>query len=76
MMASRWVQLELFPDVVLHLKEFSAFNSGPHIRKCTECGVRLWIERDGVWTDNRSQWQKPPSGYINCRDAREKERKR
>jgi hypothetical protein len=74
-MAMRWVQLELFPDAVLHLKEYSEFNSGPHIRKCTECGTRLWIERDGVWTDNRADWQKPPPGYINCRDAREKERK-
>ena len=52
--------------IVVHLKEYSEFNSGPHIRKCTECGVRLWIPADGVWTDNRSTWLAPPAGYVSC----------
>lgn len=68
-------QLELFPDTVLHLKEYSEWNSGPHIRKCTECGVRLWIVSDGVWTENRVEWQMPPSGYINCLRSKESEKR-
>ena len=51
---------------VLHIKEFSEWNSGPDIRKCTHCGVRLWIASDGVWTDEKSIWKSPPEGYINC----------
>jgi len=53
--------------IVLHLKEFSAQNSGPDIRKCTECGVRLWLASDGSWTDVRKAWEHPPEGYVSCR---------
>jgi len=53
--------------VVLHVKEPSERNSGPHIRKCTECGVRLWLATDGIWTEDKKRWESPPEGYVNCR---------
>ncbi len=58
--------------VVLHLKEYSSWNSGPDIRKCTDCGVRLWIETDGTWTNSRKIFEAPPDGYVSCRRAKEK----
>jgi hypothetical protein len=50
----------------LHLKETSSWNIGPDIRKCTECGTRLWLSSDGVWTDDRRVWLAPPIGYVGC----------
>ena len=55
---------------VLHIKESGGWNIGPDIRKCTECGTRLWIPSDGIWTDERKTWETPPDGYINCREVR------
>lgn len=58
-----------FVDVLaLHLKELSFQNSGPDLRKCTECGTRLWLPTDGIWTENRAEWETPASGALNCRE--------
>jgi hypothetical protein len=54
--------------VVLHAKFPDAWNIGPHIRKCTECGVRLWLATDGEWTEDPATWREPPSGYVRCID--------
>jgi hypothetical protein len=53
--------------ITLHFKNYNNPNYGPHIRMCTECAVRLWIESDGIWTDDRKIWHNPPVGYINCK---------
>lgn len=53
---------------VLHIKEDRP-GLGPHIRMCTDCGTRLWLVGDGVWTEERSVFNAPPEGYINCREA-------
>ena len=52
---------------VLHIKEYGGWNIGPDIRKCTECGTRLWIAADGTWTDSRKVWESPPAGFVNCK---------
>lgn len=62
---------EIVAPKILHIKEFSEWNSGPDIRKCTDCGVRLWIPSDGEWTDVRAVWESPPEGYVSCKSARE-----
>lgn len=54
------------PPVVLHVKIPDAWNSGPDIRKCTSCSVRLWLATDGIWTDSRAVWENPPAGYVSC----------
>ncbi len=51
---------------LLHIKENRGWNIGPDIRKCTECGTRLWLPSDGIWTDDKKVWEKPPEGYVNC----------
>jgi hypothetical protein len=58
--------------VVLHIKEYSPWNSGPDIRKCTDCGVRLWLATDGVWTNDRKIFEAPPDGYVSCWRAKDK----
>jgi hypothetical protein len=53
---------------VLHYKNYALPDHGPHIRKCTECGVRLWIASDGIWTEDSETWHTPPEGYVRCID--------
>jgi hypothetical protein len=56
---------------VLHIKESGGWNIGPEIRKCTNCGTRLWLASDGIWTDDRKTWVNPPEGYISCGEEAE-----
>lgn len=57
---------------VLHYRT-DAEACGGVSRKCSECGTRLWIPKDGKYTEDHRVWEKPPPGYVNCRRAREQE---
>lgn len=54
---------------VLHYRT-DAEACGGVSRMCSECGVRLWIPKDGIYTEDHGVWEKPPLGYMNCRRAR------
>lgn len=58
---------------VLHYRTQTMQPYGSESRKCSECGVRLWIPSDGVWTDDHSVWQNPPPGYVNCKHTTKEE---
>jgi len=58
-------------EIVLHFKTQDGQPYGSESRKCSECGVQLWIASDGTWTDDRAQWKDPPKGFVNCRKAEE-----
>lgn len=56
--------------VVLHYRTQEGQPYGSESRKCSECGVRLWIASDGTWTDDHRIWKSPPEGHVNCKEKR------
>lgn len=51
--------------ITLHIKQ-DLPGLGPDIKKCTNCGTRLWLASDGIWTDSVEIYDNPPEDYINC----------